>query len=264
MLPFVNTEENVCIDGFISFDHSQFFPNEITIAITSYSRYILDISHASHRRCGIMTNAQKKKREILYHGLEFEKKPIQRTFLDILTTLGTIYPPKTGHPLILVTDEKKEYTQAYYASLLFQKQDDKHRIGRITVSSTLPRTKQNPLFASNYLDREIRKDQANHRRETACFTRNASNGMARLVLYLINHNYLKRYSIKASIRDRRVHGEMAGIEKAEILEGIRRMFKERAFFSRLTLTATLERIWKKNVMTPFQKKPNYLPKFALA
>ena len=38
--------ESVCIDGFVSFDRSQYFPNNITIAIASNSRYVLSYTHA--------------------------------------------------------------------------------------------------------------------------------------------------------------------------------------------------------------------------
>ncbi len=48
------------------------------------------------------------------------------------------------------------------------------------MPSTWKRTYANPLFASNYLGREIRKDQANHRREPTCYSRNPANSMSRL------------------------------------------------------------------------------------
>jgi hypothetical protein len=54
--------------------------------------------------------------------------------------------------------------------------------------STAPRTTGNPLFAVNYADREIRKDLAEHRRETVCFARSAAMSMARLWVYVADHN----------------------------------------------------------------------------
>jgi len=165
----IKQREDVCIDGFVSFDRSQYFPNEITIAITRESRFVIDMSHCCHRRAGRMSAAQKKRSEELYQGLVFERKAIQRTFAEVLFAVASIYAPWKGHPLVLITDEKKEYTDAYHTATVFRKQDAAHRVARLTVYSSEPRTKRNPLFASNYLDREIRKDQANHRRETVCF-----------------------------------------------------------------------------------------------
>jgi hypothetical protein len=51
--------EAVCVDGFVSFDVSQFFPNEITLSITSSSRFALELVHATRKRSGTMTNNQK-------------------------------------------------------------------------------------------------------------------------------------------------------------------------------------------------------------
>jgi len=66
----------------------------------------------------------------------------------------------------------------------------------LRISSHLPRTIHNPLFSSNYTDRELRKDLANHHRESVCFNRNVANGMLRLWAYLMWHNYLKPYRIR--------------------------------------------------------------------
>ena len=91
----------------------------------------------------------------------------------------------------------------------------------MTVNSKLPRTVFNPLFPSNYVDRELRKDQAAHRRETTCFGRNVANGLARMACYLGWHNYSKRYLIKARVHDRRTHAAAAGIPP-QIAETTRR------------------------------------------
>ena len=45
------------------------------------------------------------------------------------------------------------------------------------VSGKAARTKNNRLFAVNYLDREIRKDNASHVRETVQFSRNGNSRM---------------------------------------------------------------------------------------
>jgi hypothetical protein len=203
------SNENVCIDGFVSFDQSQYFPNEIV----------------ARSKDGVRT-------------------PCRQAHL-------------LGHP-------GYSRQQSYSTPLPRRSQDEEHRIAHITITSTLPRTYANPLFASNYLDREIRKDQANHRRETTCFCRNVAKGMLRLVLYLIDHNYRKRFSIKARSSDTRVHAQIAGIDKAPIALELRKMFSERAFISNLTLPQTLDRIWRKRFTTPLTHSPEYLPAFTLA
>ncbi len=54
-------------------------------------------------------------------------------------------------------------------------------ISQRMVPATAPRTLNNDLFAVNYFDREIRKDQSNHTRETVQFSRDVNNAMDRLL-----------------------------------------------------------------------------------
>jgi hypothetical protein len=147
---------------------------------------------------------------------------------------------------------------------LFLSQDETRRVAHLTVNSRLPRTTSIPLFPSNYLDREIRKDQAAHRRETTCFARNASNNMARLACYLAWHNYQKRFLVGAPRLATSTHGEMAGIVPREIARERMHMFKDRAFLSRENLDKIELRIWTKAISTPGKSKERVLPAYACA
>lgn len=122
----------------------------------------------------------------------------------------------------------------------------------------------NPLFASNYLDREIRKDQANHHRESTCFSRNVANSLMRLACYVFHHNYLKKYLIKARTDDGRTHAEAAGISPELLAALLPRVFLYRAFLSRESLSPPGERIWRKASPTPLKTSREYLPAYACA
>lgn len=259
-----NPHESVCIDGFVSFDQSQYFPNEITISITSQSQFVFEFSHATRKRSGTMTSRQAARAHELYSQTQCELGGIKRSFRDNLDTIAEFRPPSFLDPLILVTDEKPEYRQVLYEHPLFLGQDDTHRVAHIRVWSKLPRTYMNPLFASNYLDREIRKDQANHHRETVCFTRNVANGLARLACYVGYHNYFKRFRIKAPVWDMRTHAEVAGIDFKALRKVLKNFFKKRAFISKTKLSVPLEKAWKKTASTPLKDKVDYLPSYALA
>lgn len=261
--PLATAYESITMDGFVSFDVSQFFPNEITLSITAASRFILDLSHATRRRSGTMSKVQRKRTEEIYPLVSFERGGITRTCREVLDSALSERPPSRNRPLVIITDEKKEYAQVLHRSIPWREQDGDHRVVHLRVNSKLPRTVQNPLFPSNYLDREIRKDQANHHRESTCFSRNVSNAMSRLVCYLVEHNYLKRYLIKAPVGDGRVHGEVAGIPRELIDRSLEEMFTRRAFLSLTRLPVNLERIWKKLYVTPLKAKADYLPAFAL-
>jgi len=260
--PLARRQEDVCIDGFVSFDRSQYFPNNITISITAASRYVLAYTHASLRRCGRMRPSQKRRQEELYAGIEFETKALERSFIELLDELRREREPKLNKPLVIITDEKIEYERALIRHSLFLDQTKARRTAHLTVNSQLPRTVANPLFASNYLDREIRKDQAAHRRETACFCRNAANGLARLSCYLGYHNYCKRYAIKASQAESTTHAELAGIPPEAVTKIRHSLFKRRAFLSLLKLDPLDAKLWRKGFSTPGTVKPPYLPAFA--
>jgi hypothetical protein len=254
--------EDVCADGFVDFAVSQFFPSEIVLSITAHSRFILDLSHATRRRSGTMTIPQKLRAGELYKMATLERGAIGRSFREILDSLQRERPPSPEQPLVVITDEKKEYDHAFRTHPLFLNQDSTCRAAHRTINSSLPRTYWNPLFASNYLDREIRKDMANHHRESTCFTRNVSNGMSRLLCYIVHHNYRKRYLVRAPIQRDETHAEIAGISREEIEMGLVRMFREREFLSRIRLPPTIEKIWGKTYPTPLKIGENRLPRFA--
>jgi transposase-like protein len=254
--------EDVCIDGLVSFDRSQYFPNDITISITSDSRYILAFTHATHRRSGTMRPVQKKRRDELYRDIRFERGALERSFSELLDELERDRPPLRNKPLVIITDEKIEYFRALIAHRLYRDQNENNRVAHHRVNSRLPRTFLNPLFPSNYLDREIRKDQAAHRRETACFGRNVANGLSRMACYLGWHNYRKRFSIKAPVGVDQSHAEEAGISRWAIKVTRTSLFRDRAFLSLTELDGIEEKIWKKLFPTPGTTVPAYLPAFA--
>jgi hypothetical protein len=254
--------EDVSIDGLVSFDRSQYFPNDITISIAADSLYVLAFTHATHRRSGSMRPDQKKRRDQIYRDVRFERKAIERSFSELLDELECDRPPGAGRPLVIRTDEKIEYVRAFIKHRLYRNQDEEHRVAHWRVSSKLPRTFLNPLFPSNYLDREIRKDQASQRRETTCFGRNVANGLSRLACYFDWHNYEKRFRIKAPAGEDQSHGEEAGIPRATIKRTRKKMLLKRSFLSLTQLDELETKIWKKLFPTPGTSKAAYLPGFA--
>ncbi len=255
LCPQAHPSEPVCIDGFVSFDHSQYFPNNCTIAISAQSQYILALTHATLRRSGRQTEAQRRRARALYRHTTFEPRALQRSFTDMLDELSRIRPATIFRPLLLITDEKVEYARALnaHASRMYAH--------HLTVNSRRPRTGTNPLFASNYLDRELRKDLAEHRRETVCCARNVANMLERLIVYTGWHNYVKPYRIGKGTNNLS-HAEMAGIPKTLIQKERQKLFQERAFLSRLNLSALEKRLWLRGFATPLKKAPEVLPAFA--
>jgi len=236
----IDPHDSVCFDGLVSFESSQYFPNDIGISITCKARMILGLSHAITRRA------------------------VERSFGEHLDMLRKERSITLEDPLVVITDEKVEYKRAFRKHELYKEQDEATRCVHLTVSSKFPRTYSNPLFPSNYIDREARKDQANFRRETTCYSRNGANCMSRLSVYAIWHNYAKKYLVKKPIISVETHAEVAGVERRLIRSMRRRMFSNRAFLSRLNLPPLDSKIWTKTVYSPWAGKEisASLPHFA--
>jgi len=159
----------------------------------------------------------------------------------------------------LWTDEKLEYRRAIDRNPCLAALEREGRLRHKTISSRAARTRDNPLFAVNYLDRELRKDLHEHVRETVCFGRNVNHQMERLGLYLFMHNYRKGYRIPS---DGRSHAEVAGYDRKAIAGELSRIWEERAFLSLTVLTPDMRLSWLRERCTPLKEGRQYLPRYA--
>ena len=156
----------------------------------------------------------------------------------------------------LYTDEKVEYVRS------LRQRDGCKPIEHVRISSHIARTVKNELFSVNYLDREIRKDCANHVRETVCFARDVNNCMERLWVYFVYHNYRKRYRIGSG--DDRSHAEVAGIERKEVMRVLRGYYTRRSFISLNRVSGSMRRLWLRRLETPLKGVPGYVPNHLVA
>ncbi len=129
--------EDICIDGFVSFDRSQYFPCEIPIAVGRSSAFVLELSHCSRKRSGCMRPAQKAKAKTLYASIHLEPGAIARSFSEVLSSCLTLQPTAPSHPFVLITDEKPDYAPSCTISSAFWT-DGPRRLVHLIVSSRLP------------------------------------------------------------------------------------------------------------------------------
>jgi transposase-like protein len=254
--------EDLAADGFESFDVSQYFPNNIGLLVGSASQFVYGFSHTTIRRKGSMTATQKRKRVQLEQRYRAPPSGLRDSFAELLSLIPRIWKAEEKPRLTLWTDQNAAYPRAIgRVDGLLQAQSC-GSFGHLTIPSRAVRTFTNPLFPVNYLDRELRKDLAAHRRESACFTRNVANGLGRLAVYLFWHNYLKPWRVRTARVQEPSHAVVAGIELAAIqLETRRLAAGERSFLSHLSLDAVELRTWLKAWDTPLGGRGN-LPAFA--
>nr|MDA3850032.1 hypothetical protein [Spirochaetaceae bacterium] len=202
----IDLQEDLAADGLESFILSQFFPTNINILVGQKSQFIYFFNSFYFHRKGRMTEKQKEKAEELYKVAYFEEKAPSKSFKELLDYIAEMMDRSAMEECILDTDENTIYHHQ------FQKHPGLKGVTHRKTNSKEERNTSNKLFPCNYIDRQIRKDQAEHVRETLQHGRNMNNAMNRFSVYSFWHNFKKPFRInrKKSVYLR--HGETAGLD----------------------------------------------------
>lgn len=253
--------EDLASDGFESFCVSQFFPNNITLLVGSRSQFVYEADYACLRRKGRMTEAQKLRRANLELSSRADPRAVEVSFSRVAAESLRVLSDSFRPAICLWTDEHRAYPRGISASACASALRQIGRLRHLSVSSRAPRTRLNPLFPVNYLDRELRKDLHEHVRESTCFGRNVNRQMERLSLYLLYHNYLKRHRTRWGPVSNAV---VAGYSSGQIEDELERLWTDRALLSRTDLSPCKEDTWLRSRSTPLRPSGDYLPKYAVA
>ena len=165
---------------------------------------------------------------------------------------GLLAMGSTQKQVRLFTDEKQEYPRVLGGRAQIRRLGRANRFQHLRISSKVARTLSNPLFAVNYMDRELRKDLHEHTRETVCFARNVNNSMERLWVYVGLHNYRKLYRERqpAGIKER--HCERAGLREQLVERSFQGFTSRRRFLSLEPIGEATERVWRRQYRTPLR------------
>ena len=172
--------EPIALDGFQSFEYSQFHPTWYHVVAGRASHFFYGFTDSELRRSGRMTPAQRRRRaqQEARHG-----RPDPRSIeLETAALLAVVCPQ--AQAIELHTDEHLDYPRALQR---LPQLEVRHR----TISARAARTPQHPLFAINLLDLLIRHSGANHKRETIAFAKRRQMAIWRLWLMLVWRNYMK-------------------------------------------------------------------------
>jgi hypothetical protein len=191
--------ENLAMDGFESFTRSQYHPNNITHVVGSHSQFIYGVVHTSLRRSGSMTKEQRFGRALIdtvWKPLRTVREDCTALLEDLSTMIDRASRTRpVDRPVTLVTDKHKAYPPALKAVPLLAAALREGRLRHRRVSSRLARTRWNPLFPVNYIDRQIRKNLAEHVRETVRQGREVNCQMERMAIFTALHNFLTPHRI---------------------------------------------------------------------
>ena len=257
----LSLSEDLAADGFESFVKSQYLPNNIHLLAGKDSQFWFLSDYAQLTRKGRMTERQQKRNEEISEKVKINRITVYSSFQNLVRAVLHLQAASGKSVVTLYTDEHPQYRKVLDGCSEQERMVLKH----VRISSRRARTVTNPLFSVNYLDREIRKDNSDHVRETVQFARNAGCCMDRLAVYRFYHNFLKDYRINREGEARMTHGERAGIPRREILRELKTLFTQRRFLGKSGRMEVSDRmVWCRCLSTPLSRVADPLPRFALA
>lgn len=254
-------KEDLVTDGFESFVADQYQPNNIHILVGKQSQFLYAFDYAHLRRKGRMSEAQKLERNQREDRYLHNRISVTESFSNIIHTVEQLIMNTDRPEIKLFSDEKLEYQRVIEHSPWLQDFARAGKFSHVRISSKLPRTTVNPLFAVNYYDRELRKDNANHVRETVRFSKNVNNCMERFAVYQMQHNYFKPYRVDQKEYKEVLHGEVAGLSGERIKGELQDIFQMRRFFSRVSLNFLQLKLWARMFATLDRFEGAYEPRY---
>ncbi len=169
----------IVVDGFVTFEHSQYFPFHHHNAVEKDTDFFFYFTDSEVRRSGSMTPKQDHRR----HELEgvLGKPDSQAVRKDMTHLLEVTLSGQTS--AVVHSDGHKSYQRAI--------RDTDCDITHIVTPGENHRDKHNKLWEINLLDLLIRHSSANHKRETIAWSKRRQSSAERMVLFLVWRNYIK-------------------------------------------------------------------------
>ena len=170
---------DIVIDGFVTFEKSQYQPFHHHIAVEKGTDFFAYFTDSEVRRSGTMTPTQKRRR------VEFEQRfgrpDPQAVRNDVRELLSVVFG---SQPEVTISSDDH---RAYPAAMRGIAPRLRHRV----TSSRERRDNRNPLWEINLTDLLIRHCGANHKRETIAWSKRRQASAERLAIFLVWRNYMK-------------------------------------------------------------------------
>jgi transposase-like protein len=223
--------DEIAIDGFETFEWSQYFPFHHNVAVDVHSGYFLFHTDSPLRRKGRMTAFQKTRRHELEERLgRPDPRAVETGMRDLLTTLPQ------GQSLTVRSDDHRAYPRA----LLVLETTVTHRV----TSSKQRRDDHNPLWEVNVLDLMIRHSTAAHKRETIAWAKRRQASVEKLAILQLWRNYVKkRREKKGDVSS----AMLLGLARRRLRVG--EVLKRRLFFDHIKMSATWQQYYRRQVVT---------------
>jgi len=199
-----------------------------------------------------MTEVQRTRRAQLETVWRADPKSIFKSSQQLLEWACHLSFGSLRLPVVIRTDEKTEYHRALASLNPYGIWLGLGLLDHRQTSSRAARGLSNPLFAVNYLDRQLRKDLAEHGRETVRFARRIEASLDRLSVHLVHHNYFKTFRTRKP-GAKTTHAQTAGANEDLVGELKRSLFSDRAFGWRQNLESWASDLWNRKVTVAVHK-----------
>jgi transposase-like protein len=221
----------IAIDGFETFEWSQYFPFHHNVAVEVDSGYFLYHTDSPLRRKGRMTTHQKVRRAELEAALgRPQPDAVETGVRDLLQRWE-------ARGITIRSDDHRAYPRAMAAL----GGNVCHRI----TSSKERRDERNPLWEVNVLDLMIRHSTAAHKRETIAWAKRRQASIEKLAIFQVWRNYIQRRREKG---DRTTPAMLLGT--ASRPWRVQDVLAERLFFQKTVLSQRWALYYRRGVVTP--------------
>ncbi|NOT35547.1 MAG: hypothetical protein HOP12_15490 [Candidatus Eisenbacteria bacterium] len=231
--------EPLVIDGFESFEFSQYHPLHLNLVVGADSHYVYAFTESELRRKGRMTLRQKRRRLWLEHQFG---RPDPRAIEHGMATALRIAAPQP-QALVVRSDEHDDYPRAMRRLSEWSFRHER-------TSSRAARHAGNPLFPVNRMDLLLRHNSANHKRDTIAFSKRRQSAVERAAVLVLWQNFAKRFS------ERRGGGTPAmrlGLRERPI--PVAELLERRRFPSLVALPEAWARYYRREIDTRRMARP---------
>jgi hypothetical protein len=254
MLSAMNPRTHLAFDGLRSFVTSQDYPCDITTVVDRQSETIFTMTHSIFKRGGVMTDFQRDRITLKYAVWQPKRKSMKRDIRLLVGELWDYLRPRSETIAILDTDRHPLYRAALASNFVWRHfitcstGTKKLLVRHRRTSSLAPRTRTNPLFPVNYVDRLLRHRVKEHTRETIAFGRHATVQMHRAWIFAWEHNMIREYRVKSPELGQ--HAEQ-GVTTRDVLRDITREFYQRRLrLDDVTVPTSIRTVWESKLATP--------------
>jgi len=223
----------IVIDGFESFEYSQYHPFHHNLAVEVETGYLLNHTDSPLRRKGRMTAHQKRRRGEIERALG---RPDPKAVEKGVRKLLEVFARKTD-TLSIRSDDHRAYPRAMRRLHC--------RVRHSVTSSKERRDNRNPLWEVNLADLMIRHSTAAHKRETIAWAKRRQASAEKLSIFQVWRNYVKR------------RWEKGPAESSAMLKGLaarllhaKDVLKRRYFRNHTALSPVWSGYYDRTVVTP--------------